>query len=253
MPKKVLITAGAAGIGRAIAEIFIENGDEVAIMDVDAKSVMQFQADFPQAMALQADLSNLSSLEQAFNEAIVSLKHVDVLVNNLGISGPTCPTESLPVDEWSRVVQINLTSMFYLTQLAIPYLKKSSCGSVVNMASAAGRFGYPNRIAYATTKWGVVGFTKTLAMELGADKIRVNAIAPGAVSGPRIEAVIANKAQLSGRSLEEEAINTLKVQSLKYMAEARDIGKLVYFLASEAGKSISGQLIPIDGDTQYIG
>lgn len=163
------------------------------------------------------------------------------------------PMHELDIQEWNKVIQINLNSTFRLTQLVIPYLQQSENAAIVNMSSAAGRFGYPNRIAYSTTKWGLVGFTKTLAMELGKFNIRVNAIAPGAVDGPRFQGVLAQRAAVSGRTLQEETMDALAVQSLKYMVNPQHIGELAYFLASEAGRSISGQLIPIDGDTQNVG
>lgn len=196
----------------------------------------------------------MTDLERVFQNAIQALGgELDALINNTGISGPTMPMHELDIQEWNKVIQINLNSTFRLTQLAIPYLKQSDNAAIVNMSSAAGHFGYPNRIAYSTTKWGLVGFTKTLSMELGKFNIRVNAIAPGAVDGPRIQNVLAQRAAVSGRSLEEETMDALAVQSLNYMVNPQHIGELAYFLASEAGRSISGQLIPIDGDTQNVG
>ncbi|SPL71331.1 SDR family oxidoreductase [Acinetobacter stercoris] len=251
--QKVLISAGASGIGKAIANVFIKHQALVCVIDIDPEAIKHFKNAYPQALAFQADLSNLAELENIFGQAIQALGGLDVLVNNTGVSGPTVSMQELPIDEWQKVIQINLNSTFRLTQLAIPYLKQARTASIINMSSAAGRFGYPNRIAYSTTKWGLVGFTKTLAMELGADNIRVNAIAPGAVEGPRFLGVLQKRAEVSGRSLEEETLQSLEVQSLKYMVNPQHIGELAFFLASDSGKSISGQLIPVDGDTQYVG
>jgi NAD(P)-dependent dehydrogenase (short-subunit alcohol dehydrogenase family) len=140
-------------------------------------------------------------------------------------------------DAWEAVLRVNLTGTFTVTQHAIPLLKQSSAGVVLVMSSLAGRFGYPNRSPYSTTKWGLIGFTKTLSRELGEFGIRVNAILPGAVEGPRIEQVLSGRAALGN-------------QSIKRFVDPADIAALAVFLASDAGRSISGQLIPIDGDSQ---
>ena len=137
-----------------------------------------------------------------------------------------------------------------MTQHAIPHLKQSAAGSIVVMSSLAGRFGYPNRSAYATTKWGLIGFTKTLSRELGEFGIRVNAILPGAVEGPRLQQVFEGRASVSGRSVAQEEAAALGNQSIKHFVDPADIAALAVFLASEAGRSISGQMIPIDGDSQ---
>ncbi|MEI9804391.1 MAG: SDR family oxidoreductase [Pseudolabrys sp.] len=158
--------------------------------------------------------------------------------------------EQYPPDDWDKVVAVNLTGMFDVSRLAIPYLKKSKAGVIINMASIAGRYGFENRSPYAATKWAVIGFTKTLAMELGAWGIRANAIAPGAVEGDRIERVFAGRAQIGGKSLEEVRAEALAAQSIKAMVDPRDIAQLAVFLASDAAKAISGQVMPIDNDRQ---
>lgn len=142
--------------------------------------------------------------------------------------------------------------VFCLTREAeIGHLKKSAAGSIINMSSVSGRFGYPNRSAYSTTKWGLIGFTKTLSIELGADNIRVNAILPGAVDGPRFQNVLKGRAQLSGRSIEEETVAALGTQSIKHLVNPNHIADLAFFLASPSGESISGQMLPIDCDMQH--
>ena len=136
-------------------------------------------------------------------DAVAALGGLDVLINNAGIAGLTLPVEQYPPDDWDKVVAVNLTAMFDVSRLAIPHLKQSKAGCIINMTSIAGRFGFDNRTPYAATKWGVIGLTKTLAMELGEWGIRANAIAPGAVEGDRIVRVFAGRAQISGSSLEE--------------------------------------------------
>ena len=183
-------------------------------------------------------------------DAAQRLGGLDVLVNNAGIGGPTKPVHELDPAEWDAVLQVNLTGTFDVTRNAIPHLIRSGAGVVINMSSAAGRFGYPNRSPYAATKWALIGFTKTLSIELGDHGIRVNAIAPGAVAGERAERVFQGRAQASGRTLEEEKRIGLASQSLKQLVDPKDIAALAVFLASDAAKSISGQVIPIDGDMQ---
>jgi NAD(P)-dependent dehydrogenase (short-subunit alcohol dehydrogenase family) len=148
------------------------------------------------------------------------------------------------------VMAIDLTGTFNVTRLAIPHLKKSTGGSIIIMSSLGGRFGYPNRSPYNVAKAGLIGFAKTLAIELGDHNIRANAIAPGAVGGQRIENVLAGRAKAEGKSVDEERASMLGIQSLKRFVDPKDIAALCVFLASDAGKSISGQVIPIDNDAQ---
>jgi NAD(P)-dependent dehydrogenase (short-subunit alcohol dehydrogenase family) len=147
-------------------------------------------------------------------------------------------------------MQVNLNGTFNVTRLAIPQLKQSAVGSIIVISSVAGRFGYPNRSAYSTSKWGLIGFMKTLSRELGEFGIRANAILPGAVAGERIERVLAGRAQVSGKTVEDECRNAMSIQSLQRFVDPWDIAALAVFLASDAGKSISGQMLPIDNDMQ---
>ena len=149
-------------------------------------------------------------------------------------------------DKWEEVMTIDLVGTFNVTRLAIPHLKKSSAGSIIMMSSLGGRFGYPNRSPYNVAKAGLIGFAKTLSIELGDHQIRSNAIAPGAVGGRRIENVLQGRAKAEGKSVEEERASMLSIQALKQFVDPKDIASLCVFLTSDAGKSISGQVIPID-------
>ena len=195
-------------------------------------------------------MASRADIERMVPTAIEALGGLDVLVNNAGIAGPTKPVEEMPPAEWDRTVAINLTGMFDVTRLAIPHLKESKAGVIVNLSSIAGRFGFANRSPYAATKWAVIGFTKTLALELGDWGIRANAIAPGAVEGARIERVFAGRAAISGLTNAQERAKALAEQSIKAMVDPKDIAALAVFLASDAAKAISGQVIPIDNDRQ---
>lgn len=183
-------------------------------------------------------------------DCLTALGGLDVLVNNAGIAGPTAPVEAVDPDDWEAVLRVNLTGPFNVTRLAIPLLKQSPAGVIINLSSVAGRFGYPNRSPYCTSKWGIVGFTKTLSIELGRYGIRANAILPGAVDGPRIERVFEARAKATGRSIDEVRRDSMAAQSIGRLVDPRDIAALAVFLASDAAKSISGQVLPIDNDMQ---
>lgn len=248
--QKVLITAGASGIGRAIALGFAANGAQVFVVDLNAEALAALAQESPNIKTAVCDMSQRADIERMVPEAVQALGGLDVLVNNAGISGPTAPVEAFDPDAWEKVMQINLNGTFNVARLAIPHLKQSAAGSIIVMSSVAGRFGYPNRSAYCASKWGLIGFTKTLSRELGEFGIRANAILPGAVAGDRIESVLANRALLSGRTPDEERKEAMSIQSLPRFVDPRDIAALAVFLASDAGKSISGQMLPIDNDIQ---
>ena len=249
-PQRGLVTAGAAGIGRAIAQAFAAAGARVHVCDLDAAALQTLRADTPGISTSVCDIGDRAAIGTMVAEAVQALGGLDVLVNNAGIAGPTASVEQFDPDAWDAVLRVNLTGTFNVTRACIPHLKRATDGSILVMSSLAGRFGYPNRSAYSTTKWGLVGFTKTLSRELGDFGIRVNAILPGAVEGPRIEQVLAGRAQASGRSVEQERAAALGNQSIKRFVPPQEIAALALFLASSAGRSISGQILPIDGDSQ---
>ena len=248
--QRVLVTAGAAGIGREIVRAFAAGGAAVFVCDIDAQALRALAGEIVGQKTGVCDVSRRNEIERMVGEAVQALGGLDVLVNNAGISGPTAPVEDMDPDEWEKVIQVDLNGTFNITRLAIPHLKKSKAGVIINMSSVAGRFGYANRSPYCTTKWGIMGFTKTLSIELGEHRIRANAILPGAVDGPRIQRVFEGRAEQSGKSLDEIKEEAMAVQSIKRLVDPRDIAALAVFLASDAAKSISGQMLPIDNDMQ---
>ena len=248
--QRVLITAGASGIGREFARAFAGNGAKVFVCDIDDKALGQVVKEIPSLIARRCDMASRAEIERMVPDAAAALGGLDVLINNAGIAGLTLPVEQYPPDDWDKVVAVNLTAMFDVARLAIPHLKHSQAGCIINMASIAGRYGFANRSPYAATKWGVIGLTKTLAMELGEWGIRANAIAPGAVEGDRIVRVFQGRAQISGRSMDDVKADAMAAQSIKTMIDPADIAQLAVFLASDGAKSISGQVIPIDNDRQ---
>src|SRR5690606_576691 len=193
--RKVLITAGASGLGLEMASLFSATGAQVFICDVDEHALARARDALPRVKAMVADGSDEDSVARLFDEVRAQLGGLDVLINNAGIAGPTGYVETLSKKDWDRTLAVNITGQFLCARLAIPLLKASPAGVIVNLSSAAGHLGFAGRAPYSASKWAVVGFTKTLAIELGPVGIRVNAILPGAVDGERIRAVIGAKAQ----------------------------------------------------------
>jgi NAD(P)-dependent dehydrogenase (short-subunit alcohol dehydrogenase family) len=249
-PQRVLVTGGAAGIGLAITRAFIAAGARVHIADPDADAIASVTASAPTITESVCDITDTAAVAAMFEDLVGALGGLDVLVNNAGIAGPTAPVDEYPREEWDAVVAVNLSGTFDVTRRAIPLLKESPAGSIIVMSSVAGRFGYPNRVAYATTKWGLVGFTKTLALELGPFGITANSIHPGGVEGERVREVLRRRAAVSGGTVDEETERALDNQSIRRFADAADIAALAVFLAGPHGRTISGQMLPIDGDSR---
>jgi NAD(P)-dependent dehydrogenase (short-subunit alcohol dehydrogenase family) len=239
---RVLVTAGGAGIGRVIADMFVEHGAKVHTCDVDPSTK-------PDTVC---DVAKVADVDRLFEEVTKKLGGLDVLINNAGIAGPTAKVEDIEPEDWDRTIAIDLSGMFYCTRKAMPMIKRSGGGSIVNLSSAAGRHGFPQRTPYAAAKWGVVGFTKSLAAEAGPDKVRVNAILPGLVEGDRIERVIAAKAKATGVSHEEFRQKLLETTSLRSTVRAQDIANMALFLCTEPGERITGQALAVDGDVRYL-
>lgn len=249
---RVLVTAAASGIGRAIATTLLSHGAAVHICDLDADRLTAIRADYPTLGTTQADVAAPPDVDRLFAAVEAHLGGLDVLVNNAGIAGPTGPVETLEIDAWDRTMAVNINSQFYCARRAIPLLKAAGGGAIVNLSSVAGLFGYPLRAPYAASKWAVIGFTKTLAMELGNDGIRVNAICPGPVQGPRIDGVISARAAAQGVDFDTMRDNYLRQNSLHTFIQAQDIADLVLFLCSPAGRKFSGQALAIDGNTEHL-
>jgi NAD(P)-dependent dehydrogenase (short-subunit alcohol dehydrogenase family) len=198
------------------------------------------------------DVADRSQVAAMFDDALRALDGLDVLVNNAGIAGPTAKCEDIPSEAWERTLAVNITGQFHCAQLAIPHLRRSGNASIVNLSSAAGRFGFPLRTPYSASKWAVIGFTKSLSIELGGDGIRVNAILPGAVDGPRIQAVIAAKAKVLGKPVEEMTRAYTSQAALGRMVTSRDVANMVLFAASDLARNVTGQELVVDGLTQAL-
>jgi NAD(P)-dependent dehydrogenase (short-subunit alcohol dehydrogenase family) len=249
---RVLVTAGAAGIGRAIAQTFAEHGARVHICDIDRDALADAQRALPAVTQSVADVARLADVERLFDDVKRALGGLDVLVNNAGIAGPTAKVEEIKPEDWERCIAVDLTGMFYCTRRAMPMIKAAGGGSIINLSSAAGRLGFPLRTPYSAAKWGVVGFTKSLAIEAGPDRVRVNCIQPGAVEGDRINRVIDAKARAQGVSFDEMKARFLEPVSLRTFVTAQDIANMALFLATPAGQHITGQALAVCGDAQRL-
>lgn len=250
--KRAIVTAGANGIGRAITETLMAAGARVHICDVDEARIAATCAALPGLGATLADVSDVAAVDRLFDEALAAMGGLDILVNNAGIAGPVAPVDEIDPEDWRRCIAVDLDGPFLCARRAVPPIRAAGGGSIVNISSTAGLFGFPNRSPYAAAKWGVIGFSKTLAMEQGPNGIRVNAICPGSVSGPRIDAVIAGAAKADG--ITEEAMRNiwLRQVSMRTFVEARDIANMVLFICSDAGAKISGQALSVDGHTESL-
>ena len=245
--RRVVVTAGGGGIGLIIAQAFVAAGDRVHVCDVNAEAVERVTRDNPAITGTVCNIADRAAVERFVDEAADALGGIDVLVNNAGIAGPTTSVENLDPDEWDSVLAVNLTGPFNVTRLAIPHLKKSGNGVIIMMSSVGGRFGYANRSTYATTKRALIALAETLALELGDHGVRVNTIAPGAVSGPRMDGVLQARAAATGRDLNDVLTDALGIQAIKRFADPQDIAELALFLAGEHATTITGQTFAIDG------
>lgn len=249
---RVLVTAGASGIGRAIADLLTAQGARVHVCDVAQAALDDYAGANPNGGTTQADVSSEADVARLFADVRESLGGLDVLVNNAGIAGPTGGVDEIAPAEWRRTIDVCLTGQFLCAHHAVPLLKAAGGGAIVNMSSAAGRFGYAFRTPYSAAKWGVIGFTQSLAKELGPSDIRVNAILPGIVEGPRMSGVIQARAGQVGVSYEAMERTYLDRVSLRRMVTAADVAATVLFLVSPAGRNVSGQSIGVDGNVESL-
>jgi NAD(P)-dependent dehydrogenase (short-subunit alcohol dehydrogenase family) len=248
--KRVLVTAGANGIGQAIAAGFRDKGARVHVTDIDPGLVEAARANGFSATV--SDASDEAQVADLMSTVGKELGRLDVLVNNAGIAGPTGPVETIEAADWTRTFDVNIHGQFFCVKHALPMLRKGTEPAIVNLSSAAGRLGMAGRSAYSASKWAVIGFTKTLAIELGPENIRTNAICPGAVNGPRIQAVIDAKAAMLGSDPADVQALYNNQSSLGRLVEAEDIANMALFLASSMARNVNGQALAVDGNTEKL-
>ena len=253
--KKIIISAAADGIGWSIAQECMSNGALVYVSDKNKEALDNISKHDLYKKQLFLDRVNthdFQEVENYFNKIKDKIDKIDALINNVGISGPTGKLEDLDINNWKETIDININSHFYYTKFAIPLLKKNNGGSIINLSSTAGLFGFPLRTPYAASKWAVIGMTKSLAIELGEFNIRVNAVCPGAVSGDRMRRVIEAKAKSLGVTEDRLQKDYESMTSLKTFVDKEDVANMAVFLLSKEAHKISGQVMTVDGNTERM-
>ena len=240
-----LVTGGGRGIGQAICVELAAQGKDVVIADLDEgemeETVSLVESEGQRALAVQTDLKHLDSVQEVVETALDEFGTVGHLVNNAGIAGPTSVCEEVTADEWDETVDVNLRGPFYTCRELLPSMKDAGYGRIVNIASVTGKRPLTNRTPYATTKMGLIGFTRTLAAEVGEYDINVNAVCPGSVDGPRIRQVFEEKAAATGRTYDEVRRDAENESPRQQLVRREDIAKSVAFLCSPAADRITGQ------------
>ena len=251
--KKIIISAGASGIGLATAKICLSRGAQVYLCDLDIKSLNKLKKHpliNKKLFVFLCDASNEIQVSKFFEYVRKKTKRIDALINNVGVAGPTASFEKIKSKDWENTLQVDVNSHFYFTKRAIPLIKKSKNGSIINISSTAGILGFPLRTPYAASKWAIIGITKTLAMELGRFNIRVNAVCPGTIKGDRMKRVIRDKAKFKKISPKKIEKDFISMSSMKQWILEDDIGKMCSFLISDDSSRVSGQVISVDGHTE---
>ncbi len=249
---KIVITAGASGIGAEIAKTLSEAGAQVIICDKDQSSLDAFTQNNPKVIAVKADVSNEEEVLSFFIAVKEHFGEINALINNAGIAGPSAKLEDTDLKDWKQTMSVNLNGTFLCSRSAIPLLKLSGGGSIINIGSTSSFMGTPLRSSYAASKWGLIGLTKTWAMEYGVDNVRINTICPSSVNGERIERVIEREANYRNTSPEEIKDTYLRQTSLKTFIDAEEIAGMIVYLLSPLAKKITGQMLVIDGHTESL-
>lgn len=244
--KRVVVTAGGSGIGACFVRRFAQAGARVAYCDLDPGFVPEG------VLGVAADVSDEAQMGAFFAAVEAELGGVDILCANAGTGGPAAPIEDMEFDAWRACISANLDGAFLATRWAAGRMKAQGSGAIVLTSSTSGQWGVPTRSPYVAAKWGVLGLMKTWAMELGPHGVRVNAICPGAVEGDRMERVVAMEA--AARGVDPALVRELYAEgnSMGTWVTADDLADTVMFLASDAGKRISGQAIAVDGHTERM-
>jgi NAD(P)-dependent dehydrogenase (short-subunit alcohol dehydrogenase family) len=250
--KRAIVTAGGSGIGREIAFSLQRAGARVHVCDVSPEMLAALDARGTGLTSTIADVSDPADVDKLFSAAQATLGGLDFLINCAGIAGPTALVENIPPRDWQRTVAVNLHGSFYCSRLAVPLLKAAHGGAIISIASVAARLGYPMRSAYAASKWALIGFTQSLAMELGEFNIRVNAVLPGGVDGERMARVNRDRAVTLGISVEEAVRRDVAQVSLRRYIPVQHVAAMVLYLCSEPGSSITGQSLNVCGNVESL-
>jgi len=248
---RVMVTGAAAGAGAEIARQFLGAGARVAVCDIDAQAVTTMSAATPAILGQVCDVGDDAAVDRLFVWLVARFGGLDVLVNNVGIAGPTAKAEDVTADDWEHTLRVNVGSHFYCCRRAIPLMKQAGGGAIINISSTSARTGLPLRLPYLVSKAAVLSLTSNLARELGPSGIRVNAILPGGMRGERLQKVIGAKAAALGVTPAEYESELVRFISLRTLVEPTDIAAMAVFLASPAARFVTGQQIGVCGNVEY--
>ena len=243
--RTVLITGGGSGIGKELARKFAASGDRIIINDVREEVGIQAAREVD-GTYIHADLADMDSARKLATEALDLFGTIDILVNNAGFQH-VAPVDEFPETLWAKMIQVMLVAPFQLTKHAIPGMKESGWGRIINMSSIHGLVASPYKSAYNSAKHGLIGFTKTVALEVGEFGITANAICPGYTRTPLVQAQVADQAKNNDLS-EDEVISKIMLEpaAIKRLIEPTEVADLAVFLASDSARSITGSAFSID-------
>ena len=245
--KTALITGGGRGIGRAIALAFAREGIRIAVAARTAEQVEQVAAEIGNdAIALVCDVSDPESVARMFSDLRERLGDADILVNNAGIAESATIVNT--TDElWHRLISINLSGTFYCTRAAMPAMLKKGWGRVINVSSIAGKTGAPYIAAYAASKHGVMGLTRSIGLEVATTGVTVNAICPGYVDTDMVTRGVERITTRTGRTAEEALDTLLQMNPQRRLVTSEEVAAIALLLASDEGRGINGQGLNVDG------
>ena len=252
MARRVVLTGAASGIGLVMAKRFSELGDRVALCDSSHAHLAAAQEALPNAITALADVTDEDQMQHFFAQVTERFAGVDIFISNAGTGGPAGLLDALQYDAWQACLSVNLNGAFLGARWASEMMRAQGAGVILFMSSSSGLHGVPMRSPYVAAKWGLIGLTKTLAMELGPSGVRVNAICPGAVEGDRMQHVLEIEANATGRSLEEMRQQYSQGVSLRRFVSPEDIADMAVFLSSEAARQVTGQALAVDGHTERM-
>ena len=240
--KVAIITGAASGIGAETAKLFASEGAKVVISDISEEKgkmvVEEIKKGGGEALFVKSDTSKPTDHERLVKETIKAFGKLDIAVNNAGIGGASAPTGEYPIDSWQKVIDINLSGVFYGMRYQLPEMVKAGSGSIVNIASILGQVGFENSAAYVASKHGVVGLTKSAALEYARKNVRVNSIGPGFVYSGLV----------NEETMGKEALSFLEQKhAVGRLGDAHEVAELILFLASDKASFITGSYYPVDG------
>ena len=256
--KVAMITGAGRGIGREVALELASRGATVVLIDKNAGALGETARLISASLTgesgnkvneqhiwREADVTDLDQIASLCQDVVAHLKRIDVLVNNAAIAGPTRPVADVELGDWEDVLRVNLTGAFICAKTVLPHMMERRSGKIINMASIAGKLAYTLRSPYAASKWGLIGFTKTLAEECGPYNIQVNAVCPGPVKGERVDEVIAARGRELNIPIQDVEKEYVTKSCMKRMVTESEVASLVAFLASPDADGITGEAIDI--------